>query len=132
MSHYFLPVINQPTRIVSTVSTLVDTIFTNVPRSVVETVGLIVVSDIYDHLPLLSWLNTTQIHCSIVNFCHCFFSFGYNKRLCYVMLSTHKKLQLTKTLDALDNVHASITKFRSNLIEIHSPSLIFDLHVGLH
>src|SRR6218665_2424480 len=60
MPHYYLPLISQPARITTTTSTLIDNIFTNLPQCVVETV--IVVSDISDHLPLLTWLNTTQIH----------------------------------------------------------------------
>src|SRR6218665_3167678 len=72
MPHYYLPLISQPTRITTTTSTLIDNIFTNLPQRVVETV--IVVSDIYDHLPLPGLT---------------------------LLKSTHPKLPLTNTLDAL-------------------------------
>src|ERR1043165_8156647 len=57
-SHHFLPLILQPTRITTTTATLIDNIFTNSPASVTN--SAIIISDISDHLPVITWIENTS------------------------------------------------------------------------
>jgi hypothetical protein len=57
-SHHFLPMILQPTRITPTTATLIDNIFTNSPVSVTN--SAIIISDISDHLPIITWIENTS------------------------------------------------------------------------
>ena len=57
-SHHFLPLILQPTRITTTTATLIDNIFTNSPASVTN--SAIIISDISDHLPIITWIENTS------------------------------------------------------------------------
>ena len=53
-SHFFLPLINRPTRITSHTATLIDHIFTNGPIMHNQLVNGIFFADISDHLPILT------------------------------------------------------------------------------
>jgi exonuclease III len=55
LTHHFLPLILQPTRITNTTATLIDNIFTNSSRCVID--SAIIISDISDHLPIVTWLD---------------------------------------------------------------------------
>src|SRR6218665_1307572 len=54
-SHLLLPLIYRPTRITSDSLTLIDNIFTSNWSKVLD--SAIVISDISDHLPILTWVN---------------------------------------------------------------------------
>src|ERR1043165_2815496 len=55
LTHHFLHLILQPTRITSTTASLIDNIFTNSSRCVID--SAIITSDISDHLPIITWLD---------------------------------------------------------------------------
>jgi len=57
LMHHFLPLILQPTRITDSSATLIDNIFTNSFDGILE--SAILTADISDHLPVITWINTT-------------------------------------------------------------------------
>jgi hypothetical protein len=57
LMHHFLPLILQPTRITDSSATLIDNIFTNSHDGILE--SAILTADISDHLPVITWINTT-------------------------------------------------------------------------
>src|SRR5688572_16465383 len=57
LMHHFLPLILQPTRITDSSATLIDNIFTNSHDGILE--SAILTSDISDHLPVITWINTS-------------------------------------------------------------------------
>jgi exonuclease III len=56
-SYHFLPVITQPTRITLNTATLIDNFFTNRTSKIID--SAIIVEDISDHLPIMTWIDIT-------------------------------------------------------------------------
>ena len=52
-----LPVITQPTRITLNTATLIDNFFTNRISKIID--SAIIVEDISDHLPIMTWIEIT-------------------------------------------------------------------------
>jgi endonuclease/exonuclease/phosphatase family metal-dependent hydrolase len=57
--HHFFPLILQPTRITSTTATLIDNTFTNSLDCIID--SAIVTSEISDHLPIKTWIQTKPL-----------------------------------------------------------------------
>lgn len=53
--HHFLPMILQPTRITPSTASLIDNIFTNFIKFVIE--SAMAVAEIFDHLPKTIWMD---------------------------------------------------------------------------
>jgi hypothetical protein len=64
-SYMFIPLINKPTRITSHSATLIDNIFTNNLSG--KVLSSILINDISDHLPILSYLFDDSICCAEIS-----------------------------------------------------------------
>ena len=60
-SHYFMPLINRPTRITSHSATAIDNIFVNSTLETNQFLNGILLSDVSDHLPIFTLLSQQSI-----------------------------------------------------------------------